>query len=709
MTKDPLLSIIVVTWNNENFIEQALASCIDPDIQNYEIIVVHNASDDRTGEMVQRAIAGNEGLFQVIENEKNEGLGEARNIGMSQARGEYIMFLDGDDWYEPQGILRVTERLIAHSPDVLVFNHQRAWDTGRKKKNKLTHLLTERDVTSSEDRSIIMRNFCVCWNKAYKLSFIKSIEGQFPNGHYEDIIWTFRSLFFAQSCHVIPDAILNYRQRTGSITRSVDARHMDILKQYEGLLRTVRDNSDVADAYGLFAYQHARSQILNVVNSRDRLPHELENQFLAHASELLYRWRQLLGITKRDTQLRAAHTGRAWVYHTTRYAAAQKRATKRWLRTKKVRLKRRIYKHIMLRLPINDRRVYLESYWGKKAACNPLAIADSLEKTGKYEAIFGFQKKALVPVDFRYPVVRIGSLPYYLAMASSKFIVSNGNVGNAIVKREEQVHIQTQHGTPLKVMGLDIRPHRPRDMHWGAFAKRCRRWDYLLSSNPYSTRVWRQAMPYNYKVVESGYPRNDIFFNATASDTQAIKDRFGIPNGKKVALYAPTFRDEDRRGLRQPPVTPEAMLAALGNDYVLLLRSHYFTKDVIKASSDRIIDVAAHPVSEELFLVTDLLITDYSSSMFDYACLKRPILLFMYDYEEYKAKRGMYFDIREEPPGAIAETGEEFLQALRTRSFESADNMQLLERFSTKFCPWDDGQAADRVVEQVFNAQFRAL
>lgn len=292
-------------------------------------------------------------------------------------------------------------------------------------------------------------------------------------------------------------------------------------------------------------------------------------------------------------------------------------------------------------------------------------------------------------------------------MASSKFIVSNVNVGNDIVKRAAQVHIETQHGTPLKLMGLDIRPHRPYEMNWKGYAKRCRRWDYLLSSNPYSTRIWRQAMPYGYQVIESGYPRNDIFFNTTATDVRVIKDRVSIPDGKKVALYAPTFRDDDKQGLRQPPVTPEEMLAALDDDYVLLMRSHHLTKQGTNASTDRIIDVAEHPISEELLLVADLLITDYSSSMFDYACLKRPILLFMYDYEEYAAKRGMYFDIREEPPGAIAETGEELLQALRTRSFESAENMRLLERFNTKFCPWDDGHAADRVVEQVFDAQFR--
>ena len=106
----PLLSIIVVTWNNENFIEEALESCIFETEINYEVVVVHNASDDKTGEMIQRVANGNK-LFKVIENSKNEGLGKARNIGIDNADGEYLIFLDGDDWINSKGIVEVLDRL----------------------------------------------------------------------------------------------------------------------------------------------------------------------------------------------------------------------------------------------------------------------------------------------------------------------------------------------------------------------------------------------------------------------------------------------------------------------------------------------------------------------------------------------------------------------------------------------------------------------
>src|SRR5690625_3321652 len=113
-----LISIIVVTWNNENFIEQALSSCVDSEVNNYEVRVVHNASDDNTGAMIRRAIRYQPSLFKVIENKRNEGLGEGRNIGMRHANGEYLMFLDGDDWFQCGAIRRVASVLEAKRPQV---------------------------------------------------------------------------------------------------------------------------------------------------------------------------------------------------------------------------------------------------------------------------------------------------------------------------------------------------------------------------------------------------------------------------------------------------------------------------------------------------------------------------------------------------------------------------------------------------------------
>ena len=127
-----LLSIIVVAYNNEDYIEQAIASCACFDDPDCEVLVVHNRSTDRTGEVVHGLMDGREWPLKLVSNDENVGPGEARNIGMRQASGDYFMFLDGDDWFEPGAIRRVMDRLRQWRPDLLMFNHQRALPDGRK-------------------------------------------------------------------------------------------------------------------------------------------------------------------------------------------------------------------------------------------------------------------------------------------------------------------------------------------------------------------------------------------------------------------------------------------------------------------------------------------------------------------------------------------------------------------------------------------------
>src|SRR5690625_5216360 len=168
-------------------------------------------------------------------------------------------------------------------------------------------------------------------------------------------------------------------------------------------------------------------------------------------------------------------------------------------------------------------------------------------------------------------------------------------------------------------------------MNWSNFAKRCRRWDYVISSNPYSSMIWRRAMPYGYKVLESGYPRNDLFFNYSESTTKGLRNKLNIPIDKKVILYAPTFRDDNIKN-KQTYEFFKALVNAIDSNSILLLRSHYLTdQDQLSLRSEEaanIIDVSSYPYTNDLCLISDLLITDYSSIMFDYACLKRPIVLF---------------------------------------------------------------------------------
>lgn len=698
------LSVIVVTWNNENFIEQALASCIDENLHDYEVIVVHNASTDRTGELIQRSIIGHEQRFRIIENKKNEGLGEARNIGIKNAKGDYLMFLDGDDWYEPNALSDVATLLSKHTPDVLVFNYQRVWDTGGRDPNILTHLLAERDISSPDERKVILTNFSSSSNKAYRREYIKSIGVSFPKGFYEDIVWSFRTLFSAQTCYVTPTIVFNYRQRAGSITRSSDERHLDIIKQYRILIDYLSTAPQHHAVYGATAYKYGRSQIFNVMNRKIRLPQDKQSQFLKQSSELLDEWRSNLKINKIDPTLILSRTGSPLIYNIGRKLSTFKNYSRKNLYYIKIKskyyLKKIIYNKIFCRLPINSKKVYFESYWGSKADCNPLAIANELHKLGAYNLIWGFDKKTVIPEDFPFPTVKKGTPSYYYTLATAGFLVSNTNLNNDVVKRSSAVHIQTQHGTPLKSMGIDIRPFNPTELNWNSYAKRCKRWDFLISSNPYSSRIWRQAMPYDYKVIETGYPRNDIFWKITEEQKVNLKKTMGIPLDKKVALYAPTWRERINNSLN---VNPEDIKKALGDDFILLLRSHYFNQDSKEIYSEGIINVTNHTNSNEVCVISDILISDYSSIIFDYACLKRPIVILADDFEDYSKVRGVYFDIRKKAPGVVANDVQELLSILKNQAFNSPEAEKRLLAFNNEFCPWDDGFASKRVINEIFN------
>jgi CDP-glycerol glycerophosphotransferase (TagB/SpsB family) len=270
------------------------------------------------------------------------------------------------------------------------------------------------------------------------------------------------------------------------------------------------------------------------------------------------------------------------------------------------------------------------------------------------------------------------------------------------------VHLQTQHGTPLKTMGVDQSTYPVVAAQSGSFTKllgRVDRWDFNLSSNRHSTQMWERAFPGSYEHLEYGYPRNDVYYTAAADDVARIRRELGVPEGSTAVLYAPTHRDH-HTGF-EPGLDLEAFCAAAGEDVVVLLRAHYFyDRGLSRASGrtgriSRIIDVSAHRSAEDVCLAADALVTDYSSIMFDYANLDRPIVVYADDWDVYRETRGVYFDLMAEPPGPVAGTPEELARLFRDGSWAGPEARALRAAFRERFCQFDDGQAAERVVRRV--------
>ena len=347
------------------------------------------------------------------------------------------------------------------------------------------------------------------------------------------------------------------------------------------------------------------------------------------------------------------------------------------------------------------------AYWYRGYLCNPRAIYEKAR-----ELVPGMRGVWVVKPDGRGTIppgvehVAPGTPDYYDLVARASWFVNNVNFPNHLVKRDGTVHVMTHHGTPLKRMGLDLRevPGGESRMDFDALLRRCARWDYSISQNAFSTPIWERVLPGRYESLEVGYPRNDVLAKTTGEDVRRIRAELGIGPDQKVVLYAPTHREY------QPEYAPALDLAAvadgLGAGHLLLARLHYFysSDPVLRELQDenRVRDVAGHPSVEELCIAADVLVTDYSSIMFDYAVLDRPIVIHAPDWEEYQAMRGTYFDLMAEPPGVVTRTEEELIEALGSGTAWGEDAQRARAAFRARFCPLDDGHAAERVVRRVW-------
>ncbi|GAA1811008.1 bifunctional glycosyltransferase family 2 protein/CDP-glycerol:glycerophosphate glycerophosphotransferase [Actinomadura chokoriensis] len=361
-----------------------------------------------------------------------------------------------------------------------------------------------------------------------------------------------------------------------------------------------------------------------------------------------------------------------------------------------------------LNLPVRDLAVF-DAYRGRQYSCNPRGIYDELRRRGTdLECVWVTENGQFGrPVGAR--TVLVGTREHYEALARARFVFGNWSQKEWFTKRDDQTYVQCWHGTPLKKLGYDVKqmPYkRTEGVNW--MEHDVPQWDLLLAQNAFSVPLFRRAFGYEGDVLESGYPRNDILSSPHRDEiAAAVRRRLGIPEGKRVVLYAPTWRDDFHHAIGKRAFRLEfdvdQFRAALGRDHVLLLRTHYLVTDRPKlAPGDCVMDVSVYPDISELFLISDVLVTDYSSAMFDFAVTGRPMVFFTYDLERYRDHvRGFYFDFDAEAPGPMLGTSREVVEALGDPAALETGYREARAAFAARYCPHDDGHAAARVLDRV--------
>lgn len=356
------------------------------------------------------------------------------------------------------------------------------------------------------------------------------------------------------------------------------------------------------------------------------------------------------------------------------------------------------YRH----LPIKKKRIMFESMWGSKYSCNPRYLYEYInEHHPDYECIWSL-KDEHIPIRGNGKRVRRFSLKYYYYLATCKYFVNNVNFHDHYVKRKGQVEIQTMHGTPLKTLGLDVPGDFPTKKREEDYIKKCNRWDYLTVQSEFVADISKQCFLFQKDFLKVGYPRTDILYTKNNnSDIQNLKKKMGLPLDKKIILYAPTWRIKNSFELM---LNLDAFKAALSDEYILILRLHHFSVAgwTQPEQDDFVYDLSMYDSVEELYLVSDILITDYSSVMFDYSILNRPIILFTYDMEEYRDKlRGFYIDIEADKPGPILYTSRDVLKAIVDIEETEKEYYKFRQAFRQKFIPYECANSAEKIFDKV--------
>lgn len=367
-------------------------------------------------------------------------------------------------------------------------------------------------------------------------------------------------------------------------------------------------------------------------------------------------------------------------------------------------------------LPVKKDLIIFESFLGKQYSCNPRALYEYLnEHYDNYRLIWSVDRRYKKQFeDLNIPTIYRFSVKWLFLMPRANYWVLNSRMPNWIRKPKHTVYLQTWHGTPLKKLAGDIEEvHMPGTStisYKEGFYKEAQRWDYLISPNSYSTAILRRAFRYKNKILETGYPRNDYLINNnTIENVIRIKKTLGIPENKRVILYAPTWRDDEYFAKGHYKfnlnIDFEKLQQTLGDQFIIILRMHYLIANKIDVSpyGGFVLDASSHNDISELYLISDMLITDYSSVFFDYMCLKRPIIFYTYDIDSYRDKlRGFYFDFENEAPGPLVKTTEELIKEIKLVMSSNFVPSEVLMSFHKKFCSLEKGLSTERVVKSVF-------
>lgn len=366
--------------------------------------------------------------------------------------------------------------------------------------------------------------------------------------------------------------------------------------------------------------------------------------------------------------------------------------------------------------------IVFESYAGSGYNCSPRAIYEEMledKRFENYKFVWFFKEpekfKDLVKQDKRTQVYKYRSKQYHINYGKARYFITNFSLPEYLYKKKNQIYVQCWHGSPLKSLGLDIINNTKSALNSKKeIEKRYKRYskkiDYFLAQSDFSALVHSSGFGFTEqtKVITEGYPRNVDLYKYTEKDIKIIKKNLNINETKKVILYVPTYRDNEHKSelgyVYDLNIDFDLLKEKYEKDYIILFRTHYLVANSFNFDKYKnfVYDVSKENNINDLFIISDLMITDYSSCFHDYSNLLKPMIFYMYDLEDYQNEtRGLSFPLNE-LPGEIVKDNSELIKILDDlENYKKESEIKLLE-FRKKYVYLDDANTAKRVIDRIF-------
>lgn len=730
------ISVIVPFSHYPHYLRECLQSLKESAFQDFETLLVVDKEHDAIEDLLEMHPD-----VTVIYTDVH-GSAACRNIGIENAKGEYIYFLDSDDYVLEDTLGSLAFK--ARGEDLVYGKISNTWNNKanylEKQANKEIDPEDEEEKQRLREQSFeayqennpnepshrlqavyyLLRSrkgirslsvLGILFSRSFLMECGLRFQEEFR--YYSDMTFLCPALEQVKTQVYVEESVYVKRKHNDPINQpALSQEESD--ERFEERCQAVAKTRELIETDGIvryyldfkFVHYFTRTMSKNLRRSKDD----------RWRTEYFYTIIPTMADTRPDVLdvLKGRNAKMIQALLNSDLAGVQKQV--RWVLGKKklkgmLKNKNTMYKlayfHRYLKMPVKENVILFETFMAKNYSDSPKYIYEYIAQNyPEYECVWAINDGAKIPYGAK--TVKRFSFQYAYYLAVSKYLVFNVRPPLWYRKREEQVFLETWHGTPLKRLVFDqeeVTSASPK--YKQQFYRQRQDWDYLISANPFSTKTFRSCFLYEGRMLEYGYPRNDILYWPNKdSIAQELREKLGIPKDKKTILYAPTWRDDQHYGSGQYKfelaLDLKLMRERLKDEYVVLLRTHHYISDRIDVSGmeDFVFNLSTYDDISEIYLISDICITDYSSVFFDYANLKRPILFYTYDLDKYKNQlRGFYIDMNTEVPGPLLYTSEQVVQAIEQIDTIQAEYKERYEEFYDRFCCFDDGHASQHVAE----------